>query len=344
MSMMIDRYTIRKALRDPIGDTIRVLEKNRPDKISPSFRDWFKSSLYAQYLGDILSSHKEQIILALNGAYRDIETIFSLHRDTPEFKHLEKKFIYDNRGLPLIEMVKIPEGHFLMGSSDKDSMADMDEKPQQSSWLDEYWISLTPITNEMWFKFIKDSEYTPTRKKADYCMVSGRPVYDAPPRESYLQHWRGDSPPDEIKDHPVVNVNLLDIQEFCKYYKLTLPTEHQWEKAARGVDGRLWPWGNLAPDRENGNFYHYINNTTPVLSYPKGISPFGLFDCAGNVWELTSVLQVLGNKDQYAVVLRGGDYAAGFEQIRCASRQAIWLREHEYIDTIGFRPVQNISR
>ena len=86
----------------------------------------------------------------------------------------------------------------------------------------------------------------------------------------------------------MVNVSWEDAQAFCQWAGVRLPSEAEWEKAARGTDGRIYPWGDQSPTKELCNFGGNIGDTTPVDRYPGGASPFGVLDMSGNVWEWTA--------------------------------------------------------
>jgi formylglycine-generating enzyme required for sulfatase activity len=232
---------------------------------------------------------------------------------------IEREVVTARDGSPLIELVKIPAGKFLMGSSDLVPMAYSDEKPQREVNLDTYWISRTPVTNRMWLKFIQESGYQPSEDDHD---------------GDYLKHWSGNQPPAEKLDHPVVYVSYIAAMAFCDYYGLILPSEAQWEKAARGVDGRLYPWGDQPPTTDLCNFNDNAGDTMPVSSYERGVSPYGLVDCAGNVWEwCTSAHKPLA--------LRGGSFNDHHEEVRCACR----LNNYDATlcsFNLGFRPAQDM--
>ena len=172
-----------------------------------------------------------------------------------------------------IIMVYIPEGTFKMGSSDYD-----DEKPPHDVYLDGYWMGKTEVTMGQYKRFISETDH-----------IS-------------LPSWASKYSPGD--NHPVVGVSWDDAVAYCKWLsnkkeaKFKLPTEAQWEKAARGTDSFKYPWGNHEPfyngkwyanyaahdnwDKRGADGFEY---NAPVGSYPAGASPYGLLDMAGNAWE-----------------------------------------------------------
>ncbi|MBI1930893.1 formylglycine-generating enzyme family protein [Candidatus Poribacteria bacterium] len=166
-------------------------------------------------------------------------------------------------------MVYIPEGKFIMGTSDAQidtllkRFPDWDrswfngEKPQHRVYLDGYWIYKHEVTVAQYRKF---------------CRETGHRMPNAP---SWGWH----------DDHPIVDVTWYDAAAYCQWAGVALPTEAQWEKAARGTDGRIWPWGNEWDKSKCNSYESGIEKTSPVGSYPSGASPYGLMDMAGNVLE-----------------------------------------------------------
>ena len=166
------------------------------------------------------------------------------------------------------EMVRVAGGTFLYGD-DKSSLS-----------VDEFWIDKTPVTNAEYARFVTATHRTP-------------PV-----------HWKGEVPPHEIADHPVTYVDWNDAVAYAEWAGKRLPAEQEWEKAARGTDGRRYPWGDDRPTKELCNFNQNVGGTTPVGKYsPQGDSPYGCVDMAGNVWEWT-----VSDYDKKHKMLRGGSW------------------------------------
>lgn len=222
------------------------------------------------------------------------------------------------------EWVTIPAGLFFMGSDpDRDIHVFEDELPQFKLYLPTFQITRTPVTNAQYKLFVDATGHrAPT-------------------------HWVNGALPAGKEKHPVVNVSWRDAVVFCEWAGVRLPTEAEWEKAARGHDGRLYPWGDTPPNRDRCNFDMQIGAPTAVGNYPDGASPYGALDMVGNVWEWTASIW-LDNYENYMTqmansadnnlrrVLRGGGFRDA-EFVRCAARS--WdLSTQRYRD-LGFRVV-----
>jgi len=155
-------------------------------------------------------------------------------------------------------MVYVPAGEFLMGSNDPDAL--VGEAPEHMVYLPDYWIYQFEVTN---------NEYR-------QCVEVG--VCDEPKDTTYFDNLT-------YGNHPVVYVNWNDASTYCDWADGSLPTEAEWEKAAWGADDGLFPWGDQNPSCGFGNYAGCEGGTAAVGSYPRGTSPFGAQDMAGNVWE-----------------------------------------------------------
>lgn len=161
-----------------------------------------------------------------------------------------------------LELVRVPAGEFLMGSdSAKDPNARDNEKPQHRMYLSEYYIGKTPVTNTQYAVFAKATNR----------------IFDLPKGK---------------QQHPVVKVSWHDAVQFCEWLTaqtkqvFRLPTEAEWEKAARGTDGRVYPWVGGGDAEKCNTSEGGIGDTTPVGKYsPAGDSPYDCVDMVGNVWE-----------------------------------------------------------
>jgi formylglycine-generating enzyme required for sulfatase activity len=217
-----------------------------------------------------------------------------------------------------IELIRIPAGPFLYGSADSDEMALGDEKPRRTVDLPEHWIGRAPVTNAQFARFVQATGHKTTAE------VKGEGRVWTGSQWEWVKgaDWRHPGGPktsiDGKDDHPVVQVSWDDAKAFCNWAGLALPTEEQWEKAARGTDGRLWAWGNEEPTDRHCNFNRTVGDTTPVGRYsPLGDSPYGCADMAGNVFEWTDSWY---DKEQTRRVLRGGSWFDSQRVVRVSFR------------------------
>jgi formylglycine-generating enzyme required for sulfatase activity len=193
--------------------------------------------------------------------------------------------------------VYIPAGEFLMGSTNADIDEVMracstcqrnwfkDEMPQHKVYLDAFWIDQTEVTNAMFTKFISASGYRTNAEKAGQSYVYANNQFG----QVKGADWQHPSGPGSNlggkETFPAIHVNWNDAKAYCEWAGRQLPSEAQWEKAARGADGRLYPWGNQAPDNSYLNYKNFKGDTTAVKSYEQGKSPYDAYDMAGNVYE-----------------------------------------------------------
>ena len=239
-----------------------------------------------------------------------------------------------------LELVQVPAGEFVMGSDpSKDATAYDNETPQHKLYLPDYWIGKYPVTVAQFAAFVKATGYQTTAEKdgrayaytgSEWKDIKGADWQHPRGPRSNVQHA-------ERANHPVTLVSWNDAVAFCQWASqitgrtVRLPSEAEWEKAARGTDGRLWPWGKEPPDDKRCNFKMNVQDTTPVGQYsPLGDSPYGCTDMAGNVWEWTLSLWKAypynasdGREDPNSLearVLRGGSLYNTRREARCAFR------------------------
>ena len=226
-------------------------------------------------------------------------------------------------------LIFIPAGEFTMGSN-----ANVDpyfwgaEGPRHTVYLDEYWIYQTEVTNAMYQQCVAEQK----------CPRPAKHISRT--RDSYY-----DNP--QFANYPVIYVSYVHAQAYCRWAGGALPTEAQWEKAARGDDLRLFPWGDNPPT--SGQLNYLNRDTAEVGSFPRDVSPYGVLDMAGNVWEwVFDYFQAA----YYAVspennprgpgtgdrrVIRGGAFFSDVDAVRTVVRAS--LKPDETFDTLGFRCV-----
>jgi len=231
------------------------------------------------------------------------------------------------------EMILIPEGPFTAGSSDEDIL--WAAKQFRSESL-EWYRDETPAHSVTLPAFEIDKFEVTFGEYASYMAATGK----QPPREfenSRLNHPR----------QPVVSVTWQDAKDYCLWAKKRLPTEAEWEKAARGTDKRHYPWGN-EPDALNANIRgkgDNYRNTSPGGQFPEGASPYGVMDMSGNVWEWTEDWYQPHPGNEYAndlygekfKVIKGGSWDSNLDLARPAVRGKSFPDQKK--NYIGFRCV-----
>jgi len=233
-----------------------------------------------------------------------------------------------------VELIKIPAGEFIMGS----------DESEHRVYLDEYYIGKYPVTNIEYSKFINSGGYI---ERKYWSNEGWEFIMDNNITEP--QYW-GDSESNQ-PNQPVVGISWYEAEAFCIWAGLKLPTDAQWEKAARGTDGRKYPWGNdwdcnkccnsVSPSKKN--------RTCPVGSYPNGASPYGVMDMSGNVSEWcqdkydVNYYKTMPYKNpnnitgqSRLILIRGSDWSLYMTKFFCCTYRAGTLKSKRFF---GFRAV-----
>lgn len=240
-------------------------------------------------------------------------------------------------------MVAIPGGMFTMGRDDGPAS----EQPAHQVFLPTFYIDRDLVTVAAFAQFVQ---------------IHGT---EGPGGELYLdvmdadnrihQHDRAWLPDKGFERYPVGEVSWYGAMAYCKWRKKRLPSEAEWEKAARGTDGRLYPWGNDPPRADLAFFGGFRGETRPVGQYPKGVSPYGIHDMAGQVWEWTTSsyqpypYQPEDGRENVSVavprVARGGSSSSSATGLTATSREVVFpdrmATGHAYI---GFRCAKSLQQ
>ncbi len=227
-------------------------------------------------------------------------------------------------------MRRVPAGWFTMGSN----FGEANEKPRHRVYVDAFYMDTFEVTNSQYAEFIG---------------VTGRER----PGYWFQVHLESDG------NNPVIDVAWHDADAYCRHYGKRLPTEAEWEKAARGTDGRLYPWGNRTPSPRMANYgknrlAFSRGSLKPVGSYEAGKSPYEIYDLAGNVWEWVAdwsdwhyyqtspPRNPKGPSSGQDKLVRGGSWVTGPLHLRSAVRLRSVPTNRDV--TVGFRCLQDVPQ
>lgn len=252
-------------------------------------------------------------------------------------------------------MVYVPAGPFQKGDDNNQAISHTES-------LDAFWIDQTEVTNAMFQAFVQVTKYKTDAEKIGKGMlvIPDLMKYETIPGVNWMHPQGPISNLLGLNDHPVVNVSWGDATMYCIWAMARLPTDSEWEKAARGTDGRKYPWGNEAPNGKLAN-YADANLTTvnwadqstddgykftaPVGSYPQGASPYGALDMARNVaevvgddWDNAAPVNVSYSKTIKEVyrMIRGGSWYSHSSTLQ-SDVHMLLIHSYEELNTFGFR-------
>jgi serine/threonine-protein kinase len=261
-------------------------------------------------------------------------------------------------------VVLIPGGEFVMGAS-SDVQAQMldlcpncdpasitDQAPQRSIYVSPFWIYKTEVTIGQFRRFVESINYVTSAEKRGFSVVldASTNEYISKPGISWSKPDGDPIDLDQYAEYPVTHVSLEDAAGYCGWAGSHLPSEAQWEKAARSVDGRFFPWGNTLPDNTYLNFNLANDGPVEVMSYPAGVSPYGVYDMAGNVWEWidgfyaesydpNDIRNPIGPPSGNGHVMRGGSWASelGAELVNIMTTFRFYNSDDFSSSIVGFR-------
>ena len=255
--------------------------------------------------------------------------------------------------LKTIEWVSIPEGEFLMGSTPEEAKVAYEDAKLRSSMLEQHTFDAELPQHKVYLSAYEISRYEITNAQyRAFVAAMNRPT---PRGHNGEKTWEDETLNGDTQ--PVVGVTWFDAQAFAEWIGGSLPTEAQWERAARGIETRIYPWGDTPPKaRQHANFARRYNRPVPVGQFPKGESPDGIADLAGNVWEwcldeYSPTVYQRNGKDVprnplnlrfrdvlRSRVIRGGAWDVGSAFLRSSLRFKFYPLDSTH--TIGFRVVR----
>lgn len=206
-------------------------------------------------------------------------------------------------------MVFVEKGSFIMGYNEG---APNERPAHQVTITRSFYIDRYEVTNQQYANFVKETGHKPPK------------------------HWKDGKFPKGQEHFPVVNVSLEDARAYAAHYGKRIPTEAEWEYAARGPDSRVYPWGNAWRSNAANTFESGHNGPVKVGSYPLGRGPFGTYDQAGNVWEWTNTEYKPGSG---LYVIKGGSFAPLEDKPRASLRG--YRPANATQDNLGFRCVKD---
>jgi sulfatase modifying factor 1 len=255
----------------------------------------------------------------------------------------------------------IPGGPFTMGADRNGPDGEPNpESPAHTVHVDTFRMAIAPVSVGEFARFVEATGYVTTAESVGKSWVwRGDASVREPgqdhlwfeiPGASWAHPWGPGSDVLAKGGHPVTHVSFTDCLAYCEWAHVRLPTEAEWEKAARGTDGRPYTWGDKPPDPSICNYNMHVGDTTPIGSYPESTGPFGLQDAAGNVWEWTSTAwhrYPYGQNEPRKIatrfgsfelgVVRGGSFFNDFDESGLLVYMRVYsLRNYTSCD-IGFR-------
>jgi formylglycine-generating enzyme required for sulfatase activity len=244
-------------------------------------------------------------------------------------------------------MIAIPEGEFWMGDDD----GPPEERPRRRVYTDAFLIDKTEVTVGQFRRFVEATGYITEAEQQGWALVYSRPG-QAERKEGAT--WKSPGFP-QTDQHPVTCVSRRDAAAYCAWAGKRLPTEAEWERAARGPEGRMWPWGNTWA-RERAHADRPSRGTIPAGSLPAGASPFGVLDLAGNVAEVCDdwfdpdyfkkggLRNPKGPDEGQTRVLKGGSWVDAAILTRSSRRVGVYGPTQGVNNADGFRGVCDLIR
>lgn len=264
-------------------------------------------------------------------------TLIGCNREDTSDSPIESNILDEDSIIDVNEMVFIPAGEVIIGTNEKTDDTFGNEVDKQSVFVKSFYIDRYEVTNGQYKEFLLDTGHrTP-------------------------KFW--DNPNLNAHNQPVVGVNWEDAESYANWAGKRLPTDIEWEKAARGIEGQLYPWGNqyntsLGNFDDNGNMDGkldgYALQTASIGSYPNGVSPFGIHDMAGNVWEWvistidydSKMMDLVNQKNNITngivYTIRGGSWTNGQGDTRTTVFYIYPAQCSDHSSSVGFRCAKSL--